>query len=108
MELLLLEQHRQQQLALPAIALPPDIQEEEIDTSTMTKEELADFYVEDNPFYQKYFYTPNDFITNRCERVISILQETKGDELQCRNSTQVVEFLKSQEDKIKKVENYHK
>ena len=75
------QQHRQQQLALPAIALPPDIQEEEIDTSTMTKEELADFYVEDNPFYQKYFYTPNDFITNRCERVISILQETKGDEL---------------------------
>ena len=36
------------------------------------------------------------------------IEETKGDELQCRNSTQVVEFLKSQEDKIKKVENYHK
>ena len=44
----------QPQQALPAIVLP-DQEIEEVNDENMTKEELADFYVDDNPFYKKHF-----------------------------------------------------
>ena len=64
----------QPQQALPAIVLP-DQEIEEVNDENMTKEELADFYVDDNPFYKKHFYTPKDFITKRYDEVDTVLSQ---------------------------------